>query len=227
MATALITGGGGRIGGAAAEKLVQDGWKVVLADKDLGAAQAMAKCIGAGASAIALDITDETSVKAIVRNVIAQHGPLGALVNAAGGRTGTEIGWFTETSPETWKPLIDLHLRGVLNIIQAVLPGMIAQKNGSIISMVAVESFRGMPKSAAFSTAKAAVAILTETLVRECQPHNIRINAIIPGSPEALTRSGNTDDGPEIAEAVSFLLSDRARRTTGACLDVSSGWALH
>ncbi len=227
MATALITGGGGRIAGAAGARLVRDGWKVLLADKDFGAAEAMARHIGAGASAVELDITNEDSVRQIVKSTIARNGPIDALVNAAGGRTGANVGLFTETSPDTWKPIIDLHLRGVLNICQALLPDMFERKRGAIVSLAAVESFRGDPMSAAFSTAKAAIAILTETLVRECQPYGVRVNAIIPGSPEALARSGNTDDSPEIAEAIAFLLSDRAARTTGACIDVSSGWALH
>jgi 3-oxoacyl-[acyl-carrier protein] reductase len=78
-----------------------------------------------------------------------------------------------------------------------------------------------------FSTAKAGVIVLTEALVRECRPYGIRVNSIVPGSSRLLARGRANDDADEVAEAAAFLLSDRAARTTGACLDVSDGFALH
>jgi 2-hydroxycyclohexanecarboxyl-CoA dehydrogenase len=223
MATAFIAGGGGRLGAAAGERLAAEGWRVILADANLRAAQEAAQRIGPQASAIELDITDLAAVKRAVK----EAGAIGALINAAGGRTFAEVGPFTESSPDTWRPIIDLHLRGVLNTCHAVLPGMIAQGRGVIISLIAVEAFRGEAEGAAFATAKAGVLVLTETLVRECQPHNIRVNAVIPGHAKALARTGSNDDAAEVAEAIAYLASDRASRTTGATLDVSSGWALH
>lgn len=227
MKTALITGGAGRVGHAIARRLLYAGWRVLLADRDQAAARQAALGLGASAEALPLDVTRLESVKAAVADCIVRHGPIAALVNAAGGRTGADVGPFTDSDPATWRPIVDLHLRGVLNCCYAVLPGMIAAKGGAIVSVAAFEGLRGHKASAVFSAAKAGVVVLTETLVRECQPHGIRVNAVVPAPPEALARSRTNDDSSALADAVAFLVSDKAARTTGACLDVSGGWALH
>ena len=227
MATALITGGGGRIGAAIARKLAEDGWRVILGDKNIGAARRAADAIGANAIAIELDITAHEAFAACVAELSRAHGPIQALVNAAGGRMGTAMGPFCESDPASWRQIIDLHLRGVFNACQAVLPDMIAAGQGSIVLVAAMEGLRGDPMSAVFSTAKAGVIVLAETLVRECQPHGIRVNCVLPGDPRALAKTGVNDDAADVAEAAAFLVSDRARRTSGACLDVTGGLALH
>lgn len=229
METALITGGAGRIGSAIARRLAAEGWRVIIGDNDVAAASALAATLGGMPRAIAaeLDITAHDELKAKVAELARTHGPIGAFVNAAGGRFGSDAGPFTESDPASWRPIVDLHLRGVFNACQAVLPGMIATGRGSIVLVAAMEGLRGDPASAVFSTAKAGVIVLTETLVRECQPHGIRVNCLLPGDPRLFAATGVNDDAADVAEAAAFFVSDRARRTTGACLDVSNGLALH
>lgn len=227
MNTAFITGGGGRIGRAVAGRLAADGFRLVLADIDREAARDTSLAIGGSAEIVALDVTSIEAVKAEIGALAERHGPIAALINAAGGRWGSDAGAFTESDPATWRPIIDLHLRGVLNCCYAALPGMIAAKRGAIVSVAAFEGVRGDPNAAVFSAAKAGVVVLTETLVRECQPHGIRVNAVLPSPPPSLAKAGINDDASDVAEAVAFLVSERAARMNGTCLDVTGGWALH
>jgi NAD(P)-dependent dehydrogenase (short-subunit alcohol dehydrogenase family) len=223
MKRALITGGAGRLGSAIAKRLAADGWQVVLADKDGKAAEATAKAIGTNATAIALDITD----LAAIEQAVTQHGPFAGLVNAAGGRFGANVGAFTDSDPTTWRAIVELQLKGVLNSCRSVLPGMIAAKDGGIVNIAAIEGLRGHPQGAIFSACKGGVIVLTETLVRECRPHGIRVNALLPGNPASLAKSQAADDAADVAEMATFLLSDKAARTTGATIDVTAGWSLH
>jgi NAD(P)-dependent dehydrogenase (short-subunit alcohol dehydrogenase family) len=227
METVLITGGAGTCGQATARRLIAQGWRVVLSDSNVEAVRAAASTLGTPeqVEAIGLDITRLDQVQQAVA-AASRRSPVIALVNAAGGRIGADSGAFADSDPAGWAPIIDLHLRGVLNCCYAVLPGMIAAGRGGIVSIVAVEGLRGDPASAVYSAAKAGIIVLTETLVRECAPAGIRVNAVVP-PPGLRERAGRNDDAGGVADAVAFLLSDAASQTTGSCLDVSGGFALY
>lgn len=223
MKNVLITGGAGRLGAAIAKRLTAEGARVVIADRDGPAAQAVAASLGGTAVAATMDVTDMANVKVVV----AQHGPFDGLVNAAGGRFGANAGPFTDSDPASWRAIIDTHLRGVLNVCHVVLGGMIAAKRGAIVNIAAIEGLRGSPQGALFSAAKGGVIVLTETLVRETYPHGIRVNALLPGNPDSLAKSRSADDAADVAEMAAFLLSDKAAGTTGATIDVTAGWSLY
>lgn len=228
MKTVLIAGGAGAHGSAIARRLLDDGWFAILADIRGDAVRAAARGFGPShAEAVELDVTDVGRVRTTIDALLAKHGPLGALVNAAGGHSGANAGPFTAGDPATWRPIVDLHLRGAINLLYAVLPGMIAARRGAIVSLGAFEGLRGDPDGAVFSAAKAGTIVLSEMLVREVQPFGIRVNTVLPGNAESLDKLGLSDDTVAVADAVAFLLSEAAALTTGACLDVTGGWALH
>ncbi|MBX9759011.1 MAG: SDR family oxidoreductase [Beijerinckiaceae bacterium] len=225
MPVALITGGAGTFGAAIARRLSQDGWSLVIADIDFAAAQAVAASIGADAIAVAMDVTKLDDMRAGLATAVSRMGGVDAAIAAAGGRAGAGAGPFMEAAPESWAQIIELQLTGVINLYYAALAHMRTKRRGSLVAISAVEAYRGSSEAPVFSTAKAGVAVLTETLVRECQPDNIRVNSIIP--PVAASFQGAGSGAGAVAEAVAFLLSDKASLTTGAALDVSNGWALH
>ena len=134
-------------------------------------------------------MTKLSQVEDGVASIVKRYGRVVAVITAAGGRTRANVGAFTEAAVDTWMQIIELHLTGVLNLYYATLPHMCANHRGALIAISAVEAYRGLPDSAVYSTSKAAVAVLTKTLVREYKLNNIRFNSIIPPSKESLLKS--------------------------------------
>jgi NAD(P)-dependent dehydrogenase (short-subunit alcohol dehydrogenase family) len=243
MPTALITGGASLLGEGAARALVEDGWKVVLADINLKGAEQVVKDIGGAkvASAVALDVTDIKAVRHVVDDVVQKHGRIDGLLNAAGGFRGLGIPWreFMDTTPKEWEALLRPNLVGVFNVCHSVLPKMKAQGKGAIVSIAASRGLRGGKKATIYSAAKAGIIVFTQSLAQEVGPLGIRVNSIAPGNAEARWKTpdmegqgktvplGRETSAADVGNAVAFLLSDRACHITGSCMDVSGGTTLH
>lgn len=226
MKTALITGGGEQPGLAIAERLSAEGWRIVVAGAAGAALNAATRKI-VGAEAVALDITDLDAVTRTVADVQARHGAIGALVNAAGGREGADVGPFCDSDPGSWDRITRLHLRTIMGWCRAVIPHMTASGGGSIVSVVAFESMRGSPSSAVYSAAHAGIVVFNQMLACETQQHGIRVNSLIQAPPDSLAHARHQDPEAGVADTVAHLVSDRARWTNGACLDATGGWALY
>jgi NAD(P)-dependent dehydrogenase (short-subunit alcohol dehydrogenase family) len=242
MPLALITGGGSMIGEGIARSLTARGWTVAVTDIDLALAQKVAAAAGGApnALALALDATDAAAIKATVRQLLAAHGRIDALVNAAGGMRGLGIAKadFSDLTPEVWSRILEVNFQSVLHCTHAVLPSMIAAGRGAIVSIAASRGLRGGPQASIYSAAKAAIIVFSQSLAQEVGRHGIRVNTIAPGNaqarwkkpePQSTERNplGRPTTGDDIGQAVAFLLSEEASHITGSCLDVSGGTTLH
>lgn len=241
MPVALLTGGGSLIGEGITRCLARDGWDVVVTDlkPDL-AADVAARAGQSRATSAELDVNDADAIRRTVDALLARHGRIDALVNAAGGGRGIGVPKmdFIDTTPQIWRKMLDTNFESVLRCTHAVLPSMIAAGGGSIVSIAAARGLRGGPQAALYSSAKAAIIVFSQSLAQEVGRHGIRVNSVCPGNAEARWKKsaeleaarsplGRATTGDDVGDIVAFLCSDRARHVTGSCYDVSGGTALH
>jgi NAD(P)-dependent dehydrogenase (short-subunit alcohol dehydrogenase family) len=238
---AIITGGGGGIGGAIALRYAREGAKLALADIVAGAAKSRASEInsmGCDAFAIATDVTNKDSVRQMVHTTVERWGRIDILVNVAGGADRKPVVEMTETD---WDHIVDMNLKSVFLCCQAVLPPMLKQQYGKIISISSIYGFTGSATRSSYAAAKAGVAVFTKSLALEVVKNGINVNAIAPGRvstprvrghysdaqwAEAMTRipAGRAATPDEIAGTALFLVSDENRYITGQTIHVNGAW---
>lgn len=238
---ALVTGGGSGLGLATAQAFVREGARVVINDLRLAVGEAAARELGTAHSAVGGDVSKEDEVAAMVAAVMERHGRIDILVNNAGMPDS-----FVPTVDQPlshWQRLIDVHLTGTYLVSKTVAPHMIAAGSGVILNLNSIAGVLGLPVRTAYSAAKAGIGMLTRVLGCEWGPHNIRVNAIAPGyilTPltEKLIADGKIDEkrirrrtpmgqlgaAQDIAEAMVFLASDRAKFITAVTLPVDGGY---
>jgi 3-oxoacyl-[acyl-carrier protein] reductase len=239
--SALVTGASRGIGRAVAAALAREGWPVCvnyLERRD--AAEALVRDLRAqGRAAVALqaDVADRAAVEAMVRAASEELGPVELLVNNAGI---SRQGLFQDLDDETWERLLAVNLTGPRNAVRAVLPHMLGEKRGCIVSISSIWGLRGGSCETAYAVTKAGVIGLTRSLALELAPSGIRVNCVAPGCVEtdmvrALgeeTRTMLAEETPlgrlgkpeEIAEAVAFLASEKAAFITGQVLTADGGF---
>src|SRR4051812_37493331 len=157
MPLALLTGGGSLIGEGITRALAARGWTVAVTDVKLELAQRVAGEVGASrAEAYQLDATDRPRIDAVVKGLLARHGHIDALINAAGGMRGLGIAKqdFADLTPEVWTRILYVNFQSVLHCTHAVLPSMIAAQRGTIVSIAASRGLRGGPQASIYSAAK-------------------------------------------------------------------------
>ncbi|WP_283134578.1 SDR family NAD(P)-dependent oxidoreductase [Rhizohabitans arisaemae] len=233
---ALITGAGGGIGSAIARTLAPE-YRAFVSDLDLDAARAVAAGID-GAEAVALDVRSAESVRAAITSIIHRHGPLDVLVNNAAVCSNGEF----ESSPEPdWQADVDVILGGAIRLCQAVMPGMRQARRGAVVNIASVNGHRYVGNDT-YSAAKAGLLNLTRGLAVQYGRYGVRVNSVSPGTiatpvwrarlsidPDTLHRAaawypmGRVGTVDDVAQAVSFLVSERASWITGIDLPVDGG----
>lgn len=234
----VVTGGASGIGAACARLFVEKGGRVVIADRKLAAAQALATELGA--AALALDVSDEASVRQAALAVEAEHGAVDVLVNSAGVLQRTVSP--SELAMSEWDLVARIDLRGTYLCCSLFGTAMALRGRGAIVNIASVAGMGSGPLHA-YGPAKAGVINLTECLAGEWGASGVRVNAVSPGftatpavrkglENETLdiglinrtTAIGRVLQPEEIAAAVAFLASDLASAITGVNLPVDGGY---
>lgn len=236
---AVVTGAASGIGRATAAALAAGGASVVLADIDANHGEAAAAAIrksGAKAEFMPVDMTDAASIAAFAVALQARLGAADILVNAAGwGRTAP----FLEGTPEFWAKLVALNFVGPMTLAKALLPAMIERRSGKIVNIASDAGRVGSLGETVYSGTKGGLIAFTKSLARETARYQVNVNCVCPGPTdtplmaavpdkvkEALTKAipmRRLAQPEEIADAVLFFASDRARYVTGQVLSVSGG----
>ena len=237
--TAVITGAATGLGEAIARRFAASGATVVIADRDMAGAEAVAQSLGS--FAVQVDVTQSQSVRAAAEAVLARTGRLDILVNNAGIAGKAAPIW--EQSESDWDMAIAINLTGIFYFCKAVMPHMRERKYGRIVNIASIAGKEGNPNMCPYSASKAGVIGLTKSIAKEVATEGICINAVAPAvirtkMLEQLTEqqvSYMTDRIPmkrtgkpeEIAAVVHFLASPDSSFVTGQCYDASGGRATY
>ena len=236
---ALVTGGAQGIGYACADALIADGARLIICDINDSGVQAAAKKLGNDTVAITCDMGDADQINTMFDNIEKEHGFVEILVNNAGLALP---GDFLETSLEQFKTVIDINLIGTYVALQRAAKSMVDNNiEGSIINMSSINAVVAIPSIATYCASKGGVAQLTKSASLALASHNIRVNAVGPGSidtemlagvnanPDAMkmvmsrTPLQRLGDASEIASVVAFLASSKASYVTGETIYVDGG----
>ena len=236
---ALVTGGAQGIGYACGEALAEDGARIVLADINEEGVKAAAATLGGDTVGLACDMGDPAQIATLFDRVESDIGKVSILVNNAGIAAP---GDFLETTLEQFRRVIDVNLTGTFLAVQRAARTMVANKiEGAIVNMSSINALVAIPTIAAYCATKGGIMQLTKATALALAPHNIRVNAVGPGSidtdmmagvnasPEAMsmvlsrTPLKRVGSPREIGDVVAFLASPKASYITGETIYVDGG----
>jgi 3-oxoacyl-[acyl-carrier protein] reductase len=236
---AFVTGAAQGIGRAIALTLAEDGADLALGDLNLEKLEAVAReveALGRRALTLHLDVSSLDSVQAVVTKVLETWGKIDILVNNAGI---TKDNLILRMKRQDWDAVLSVNLNGAFYCTQAVLPGMVKQRYGRIVSIASVVAQAGNPGQANYISSKAGIIGLTKAAAAEVGSRNITVNAVAPGFivsamteklPEAVRERmlamiplGRMGTDRDVAAGVRFLVSEEAGYITGHVLNINGG----
>lgn len=238
---ALVTGASRGIGRAIAERLVKDGYILIINYKsNVSAAQEALQAItqyGGKGELLPFDVSDPQAVESAFAKWEGEHKGehIDVLVNNAGVRRDALMALM---SPEEWSTVMDTNMKAFFHITHHVLQGMLRARHGRIINMSSVSGVIGIPGQANYAAAKAALIGATKALSKEIATRHITVNAVAPGFIKTDMTSdlneaeicktipmGRFGRPEEVAALVSFLASDEAEYITGQVINIAGGLA--
>ncbi|OUC76839.1 SDR family NAD(P)-dependent oxidoreductase [Gordonia lacunae] len=235
--TAIVTGAAGGIGSAIAAGLAREGMHVVGLDADDRVDDVMAAI---GGSAVRGDLTDAAVSQAAVDSAITRTGRLDVIVNAAGIQKRTDA---IDISDDDFDRLLEVNVSSAYRLVRQATKSLIETK-GSVVNIASLSADRAVPGIVPYGATKAALTQLSKGLAAELGRYGIRVNAVAPGyieTPMTADVLGEADfraaklnriplqrfaDGDDVADVVTFLVSDAARYVTGVVLPVDGGYSI-
>ncbi len=241
---AIVTGAGQGIGAAVATAYAREGAKVAVIDLNLDVAQRTAADIverGGEAIGIACDVSNREQVEAMAGEVEKRWGRIDILVNNAGI---TRTAMLNKMTGEQWQQVLNVHLNGAFNCLQAVVGGMIERRYGRIVYVTSAAGVLGTIGQINYSAAKAGILGMTKSTAKELARYNITANAIAPGAATPMTETIRTDDRfkekyldriplgrwaepEEITPVFVFFASDASSYVTGQVLAADGGMTIN
>lgn len=238
---AIVTGAASGFGAGIAAKFIAEGATVLIADINESAAQGMAEALGAGAKACAVDVSVDTSVRAMFETAADQLGAIDILVNNAGVTHLPDS--MENISEDDFDRVIAVNAKSVFLCSRYVVPIMKTQGSGVILNVASTAGVSPRPRLSWYNASKGWMITATKSMAVELAPHGIRVNAINPVAGETpLLKSFMGEDTPEIrakflstiplgrfstpedmGNAACFLCSDEASMVTGVAMEIDGG----
>ena len=239
----VVTGGASGIGAATVRRFAAEGAEVCILDRDLPAAETLAKELGEGHLAMELDVRFEAGVERVAAAVYEHWGRVDVLVNNAGSELNKT---YNETTVDEWDRVLDTDLKGPWLLCKHFVPRMVEHGSGSVINISSLNGLVGFPLSTAYGSAKGGLVVFTRDMAIELATSGVRINCVCPGVIEtpmmerwtdlmpdkdeakAMLRGvmpiGRMGTAEEVAGAVLFFASPDSSLCQGAVLSVDGGF---
>ena len=198
----IVTGGSSGIGAATVRRFVKEGAEVLIADRNVRDAHALARELGESVTAMSCDVRREAEVKAIAEAAMQRWGRIDVLVNNAGAELNRP---YDTTTVDEWDMVLDTDLKGPWLFCKHVVPHMVNRGSGSVINVSSLNGLVGFPLSTAYGSAKGGLIVFTKDMAIELAQSGVRFNCVCPGVIETPMMERWTDLMPDKADAQRML----------------------